>query len=254
MQVPLRDLSRINGPIQEEIDEAVQDVMRSGKFILGDTVERFESELATYLGASHAIGTGCCTDSLYLALQTLGVEAGDYVMVPAFTLTPSVSGIVRLGAKPIFLDIDSYTYTIDPESLWRTLENCNQKPKALIVVHLYGQSADMDPIVDICKHFDVPIIEDCAQALGGVYQSRHGPRKTGTMGAMACFSFFPTKPLGGMGDGGAVVTDDPETGMVTMWLQWQSEGVEAMGRHSRRVCVWPPAAANGNLKLPPWKK
>jgi len=123
---------------------------------------------------------------------------------------PSVSGIQRLGAQPVFLDIDPDTFNIDPESLWRTLEKAETKPKALIVVHLYGQSADLDPILEICKHFNVTVIEDCAQALGALYPCRFGRRRVGTFGLCSCFSFFPTKPLGGMGDGGAIATDDPK--------------------------------------------
>lgn len=253
MKVPFRDLSRINGPLQDEIDAAVQKVMHSGKFILGDTVEAFENDLAAYLGRREAIGVGCATDALYLALQAAGVGKDAHVMVPSFTLTPSVSGIIRHGAIPIFLDISEDTYNVDPDYLWNYLENCNKRPKALIVVHLYGQSADMDPIMDICNHFGVTVIEDCAQALGGVYPSRFGSRKTGTMGVMSCFSFFPTKPLGGMGDGGAIVTDDPNLSIMLRklrqhgWDQKQKYVNHELGINSRLDAI---QAAILRVKLP----
>jgi dTDP-4-amino-4,6-dideoxygalactose transaminase len=200
----------MNDPLQEEIDAAILEVVHSGKFILGDYVMKFEDELRDYLGREYAVGTSCGTDSLYLALQAAGVGKGDTVMAPAFTLTASVSGITRLGASPVFLDVDTESYTLDPKVLWRYLERAQNTPKALIVVHLYGQSADMDPIMDICNHFNVAVIEDCCEALSALYPSRHGTVKVGKMGLMSCFSFFPTKPLGGMGDGGAIVTDDPD--------------------------------------------
>jgi len=210
MRVPFRDLSRQNDPLREEIDAAVGEVISRGSFILGSAVLSFEEDLANYLGRDHVIGTGNATDALYLALQAAGVRAGDTVLTSTFTIMPSISGIYRLGATPKFLDIDPHTYNIDPENLWKALEQAEVKPKALIVVHLYGQSADMDLITAICNHFGVIVIEDCAQALGAVYTSKFGPRKVGSMGKLSCFSFFPTKPLGGMGDGGAVATDSPQ--------------------------------------------
>lgn len=211
MQVLFRALDRMNDSLREEIDAAVLDVMHGGKFILGEHVALFEICLAAYLGRNYAVGTGCGTDSLRLALQAAGVGPGKAVLAPAFTLTASVSGIRQLGATPRFLDIDSRTYNVSPEALWSYLEQASDnRPVVLIVVHLYGQSADMDPILDICNHYGVTVIEDCCQSIGALYPSRHGMVKVGKMGLMSCFSFFPTKPLGGMGDGGAVVTDDPD--------------------------------------------
>jgi dTDP-4-amino-4,6-dideoxygalactose transaminase len=137
------------------------------------------------------------------------VGPNDEVLTSDLTLAPSISGAIRLGAKPVFIDIDPLTYTIDPSALWYYLEG-NPRPKALVVVHLYGQSANMDLICDICDHFNVAVIEDCAQSLGAVYPSRKGTYKVGKAGKLSCFSFFPTKPLGGMGDGGAIATDDAE--------------------------------------------
>lgn len=212
MQVPFRDLSRVNGPIQEEVDAAVLELIHSNKFILGEPVAAFEKDLAAYLGRAHAVGTACGTDSIQLALQAAGVGSGDRVMAPTFTLNATVEGIHWLGATPVFLDIDEDTFNVDPEEVWKYLEGTTPltRPKALIVVHLYGQSADMDPILDICRHYGVKVIEDCCQALSASYPSRHGTMKVGKMGLMSCFSFFPTKPLGAYGDAGAIVTDDPE--------------------------------------------
>jgi len=188
-------------PYKDEINAAIVKVLDSGRYILGEQVSLFEREFAEYLGASFAVGCGSGTDALVLALKALDIGFGDEVIVPSFTATPTVAAIVMTGATPVYVDIEPDFYTIDP-SLVKAA--CTDKTKAMIVVHLYGQAAAMDALIAIAKQHHLRIIEDCAQATGASY---HG-KKLGTIGDVGCFSFFPTKNLGAIGDGGAVVCNE----------------------------------------------
>lgn len=200
MDVPFFDASRLEPEIQDAVEQAALRVLRSGRFILGDEVEAFEQAFAAYVGLAHAVGASSGTDALTMALMALGIGPGDEVIVPDFTFFAPAGCVARLGAKPVFADIDSY-YGLDPEVL---ADLIGPQTKAVIVVHLFGQVAAIEAIAKTCASRGIPIIEDCAQAVGVSVDSRH----VGHHGSMACFSFFPTKNLGASGDGGAVVTND----------------------------------------------
>lgn len=208
-QVPLLDLKIQYTQIKEEINQAIQEVLESQSFILGPIVERFEAAVANYLSVPHAIGVASGTDALLLSLMTLGIKRNDQVIAPAYTFFSTASSISRLGAKPVFLDIDPLTFNLDPQKLEDYLKKNNRKharPKAIIPVHLFGQMADMEAIMDLARRFDLYVVEDAAQALG----AKKGDYQAGTIGNLGCFSFYPSKNLGGYGDGGMVVTHDRE--------------------------------------------
>ncbi len=190
-------------PYKDEITEAIQKVLDSGNYILGEQVSLFEKEFAEYLGADFAIGCGSGTDALVLALKALDIGSGDEVIVPSFTATPTVAAVVMAGATPVYVDIEPDFFTLDPV---RVKEACTDKTKAVIAVHLYGQAAAMDELMLIAKRYDLRVIEDCAQAAGASYNGV----KLGTIGDVGCFSFFPTKNLGAIGDAGAVVCNGKE--------------------------------------------
>ncbi len=206
MKVPLLDLKPQYSSLRREIDEALIKVAESQYFILGPEVENLEKSLASYLGAKHAIGVSSGTDALLLALMAIGINPGDEVIVPTFSFFATAGVVSRMNAVPVFTDIDPVTFNIEPKDLERKITS---KTKAIIPVHLYGQSADMDPLMAIAKKHNMKVIEDGAQAIGSQY--RDG-RKAGTIGDIGCYSFFPSKNLGGFGDGGLVVTNDDELG------------------------------------------
>ncbi len=186
---------------EAEVTAVLQRVLRGGHYILGDEVAAFEQEFASYLGARYAVGVGSGTDALWLALEACGISAGDEVVTTSFTCTPTVAAIERTGATPVFVDIEPEFFTIDPSQIEAVL---TQRTKAIVPVHLYGQAADVAPILAVAGRYNLRVIEDCCQAHGATYQGR----KVGTWGDVGCFSFYPTKNLGALGDGGAVVTDD----------------------------------------------
>lgn len=195
--------------IKEEINQAIQEVLESQNFILGPFVEKFEAAVAAYLGVPYAIGVASGTDALLLSLMALGIKRNDQVITPAYTFFSTASSISRLGAKPVFLDIDPLTFNLDPQKLEDYLKKNNRKhgrPKAIIPVHLFGQMADMENIMPLARRFDLHVVEDAAQALG----AKNGAWQAGTLGDLGCFSFYPSKNLGGCGDGGMVVTHDRE--------------------------------------------
>ena len=208
MNIPILDLTRQYRAIRSEINSAILRVLESGRFILGPEVEEFEKEIASYLGAKHAIGVASGTDALLLSLKALGIGPGDKVIVPSFTFFATAGVVVNAGAEPVFADIDPLTYNIDPGHVRGLLDEGGLagKVKAIIPVHLYGQPADMDELMRIAAEHDIYVIEDAAQAIGAEYKGR----KVGTIGHLGCFSFFPTKNLGAYGDGGLVVTNDDE--------------------------------------------
>lgn len=199
MSVPLLDLKAQFAAIEPEIRVAIDAVLASQHFILGPEVEAFEQELAAYCGARHGIGVSSGTDALLLALMALGVGPGDEVVTTPYTFFATAGAIARLGARPVFVDIDPLTWTLDPNGIARAL---TPRTKAILPVHLFGQCADMAPILESAD--GIPVIEDAAQAIGA---DLHG-RRAGTLGTLACFSFFPSKNLGGFGDGGMVTTND----------------------------------------------
>ncbi len=189
---------------KDEIDAAILRVLDSGTYILGEQVSLFEREFAEYLDASFVIGCGSGTDALVLALKALNIGLGDEVIVPSHTATATIAAVVMAGAKPVYVDIESEFFTLDPD---RVEEVCTDKTKAIIAVHLYGQAAAMNDLVAIARRHNLWVIEDCAQSTGASY---HG-KKLGTIGDIGCFSFFPTKNLGAVGDGGAISCNDAKT-------------------------------------------
>lgn len=213
--IPIVDLKNQYQGIKKEIMEAVERVLDSCQFILGDEVKKFEEEVATYTRKKYAIGVGNGTDAILLALKAFGIKENDAVVTSAFTYYATAGAIARCGARPVFCDIDRQTYNISPEKLEEILlATSDQRPatiKAIIPVHLYGQMAEMDEIFAIAKKYNLKAIEDAAQAFGAEYlpAGRQGKgKKAGSMGDAGCFSFYPGKNLGAYGDAGMVVTDD----------------------------------------------
>lgn len=201
--VPFIDLVPQYNAMSTEILSAVERLLAEQKFILGDEVAELENEIATYCDARHAIGCNSGTDALIIALQALGVGKGDEVITTPFSFFATASSIVRAGATPVFVDIDPETFNLDPQCVEDAV---TPKTKAIMPVHLYGQCADMDPLWRIATQHKLAIVEDACQAIGAEYQGR----RAGVLGSVGCFSFFPTKNLGGAGDGGMMTTDDPE--------------------------------------------
>ena len=199
--VPLLDINRDNRPHREEFLEALSEVLDSGRFLFGPDVAELESELATYCQVDNAVGCASGSDALLLALMALGIGPGDEVIVPSFTFFASVSCITRLGATPVFADILPSTFNVDPAAVEAAITS---KTKAIIPVHLFGQCAEIDRICQIADERGIPVIEDAAQAIGAAYHSR----PAGSWGLIGCFSFYPTKNLGGMGDGGMMTSQD----------------------------------------------
>lgn len=199
--VPLIDLVAQYESIRDEVQAAVQRVFENQAFVLGEEVENFEADIARYCDARHAIGCASGTDALLLALMALGVGPGDEVITSPYSFFATASCIVRAGARPVFVDIDPVSYNLDPQAVEAAITS---RTKAIIPVHLYGQCAEMDPIWRLAVQHHLPVIEDAAQAIGSAYRGR----KAGVLGTIGCFSFFPTKNLGGAGDGGMITTDD----------------------------------------------
>lgn len=230
MKIPLIDLVAQYHSIRQEIDQAIQDVLESGVFILGPNVAAFEEEIAAYLGVRYAVGVASGTDALLLTLRAYGIVAGDEVIVPAYTFFATAEAVSQAGATPVFVDINPQTYCLDVAQLEARITPCT---KAIIPVHLYGHPADMAPILELAKRRGLKIIEDNAQALGAEYQGH----KTGSLGDAGCLSFFPSKNLGGYGDGGMVVTNDPRLAATVRKLRthgWQAKyHPEMVGWNSR---------------------
>jgi dTDP-4-amino-4,6-dideoxygalactose transaminase len=208
MQVPLLDLKGQYYSIKKDIDKAIADMVESQYFILSPEVSSFEKEVAVYTGVAAGVGVASGTDAIILALRAAGIGKGDKVITTPFTFFATAESISILGAKPVFVDIDPETYNISPqkvESLLRATSNEQRATiKAILPVHLYGQCADMGPIMKIAYEYGLKVFEDCAQAMGAVYKGK----KAGSFGLAGAFSFFPSKNLGGFGDGGMVVSDD----------------------------------------------
>src|SRR5216117_2282297 len=203
MKVPFLDLKAHHAPLLEKFNRAIREVIESNAFAGGPFVERFEEEFAAYCGSEYAIGVGNGTDALWLALLALGIGEGDEVITVPNTFFATVEAINYCKARPVFVDVDEDTFTMNPAELENSL---TERTKAIIPVHLFGQPADMDPILEFARMHGLFVIEDAAQAHGAEYKRR----KAGTMGDAGCFSFYPGKNLGAFGEAGAVVTSDGE--------------------------------------------
>ena len=202
-KVPLLDVSRSNQPIRDEIVAAMTEVIDSGTFVLGPATVQLESAMARVCETKYAVGCGSGSDALLLALMALDVQAGDEVIVPSFTFFATASAVWRLGAKPVFVDIEPDSFNLDPQLVEAAVTPAT---KAIIPVHLFGQCADMDPIHDVASQHGMAVIEDAAQAIGARYRDR----PAGGLGDVGCFSFYPTKNLGGFGDAGMLTTSNDE--------------------------------------------
>ncbi len=203
--VPLIDVARENGPIQAELDQAWQNVCESGRFVLGPEVDQLENSIAEYCRAGQGIGCASGSDALLLALMALDIGPGDEVLLPSFTFFATASAVWRLGALPVFVDIEPVHYQLDPAALDAAV---TRSTKAIIPVHLYGQCASMGEIMKVARRHGLHVIEDAAQAIGAEYNGH----RAGAIGDIACFSFYPTKNLGGFGDGGMLTTNDEKLG------------------------------------------
>lgn len=202
-KVPLHDLKAQYDTIRDEVRPVVDRVFESQAFVLSSEVEKLEEEIARYCQTRFAIGCASGSDALLLALMSLGVGRDDEVITSPFTFFATASAITRLGARPVFVDIDEATFNIDPGMIETAITD---RTKAIIPVHMYGQCADMDPLLALSKSRGIPIVEDVAQAIG----AEDRKRRAGSMGTIGCISFYPSKNLGGAGDGGMLVTNDPE--------------------------------------------
>ena len=203
MQIELINLKRQYKNLKDEINKAIEKVLKNGQYILGPEVKAFEKEIAEYLGVRYAIGVANGTDALVLSLRALGIGPGDEVITTPFTFFATAEAVSQVGATPVFVDIDPDTYNINPDLIE---EKITEKTKAILPVHIFGQPCDMDKIMQIAKKHNLYVIEDACQAIGSEYKGQ----KVGTFGDVACFSFFPTKNLGGYGDGGMVVTNNKD--------------------------------------------
>lgn len=203
MNVPLLDLQAQYVALRDDLQQAVQRVMSSQRFVLGDEVRGLENSIAGYCQTKHAVGCASGSDALLLALMALDVKAGDEVITTPFSFFATAACITRLGARPVFVDIDPRTYNIDASQV---ADAITSRTRAIMPVHLYGQCAAMDPLLEVGKRPGVPIVEDAAQAIGATDKGR----PAGSMGSIGCFSFYPTKNLGGAGDGGILTTNDAE--------------------------------------------
>lgn len=201
MAVPLLDLNAQNLALETELKAAFERVLKSGHFILGSEVTEFEKEIAEFVGSKHAIGVSSGTDAILLALMALDIKPGDEVLCPSFTFFATAGCVSRVGAMPVFVDSCPASFNIDPVD---AAAKVTERTKAIIPVHLFGQCADMDPILELGRKHGIPVIEDTAQSMG----ARNKGRGAGTMGEFGTYSYFPSKNLGGLGDGGMVVTND----------------------------------------------
>ena len=216
MPVPLLDLHRQYVTLKAEMDRAVLAVVEHGKFILGPEVTRLEQEIAKLCGVKHAIGVASGTDALLIALRAVGVKPGDEVVTSDFSFFASAGVIARLGARPVFVDIEPDTYNIDANLIETAI---TPRTRAIMPVHLFGQLADMDPILEIARRHKLSVIEDAAQAIGAEYKGR----PAGSLGDLGCFSFYPSKNLGGGGDGGMIVTNNDDYARLCRSLRVHGE-------------------------------
>ncbi len=242
--IPILDLTEQYNKLKPQIDKAVIDVMGSGGYIGGPNVKGFEDEFAAYIGAKYAVSLNSGTDALYIALRALNIGPGDEVITTSFTFIATGEAIAMVGATPVFVDIDPDTYNIDVSKIEAQI---TPKTKALLPVHLYGQPVQMDKIMEIAKKHNLRVIEDCAQSVGSTFNGQ----KTGTIGDVGCFSFFPSKNLGCFGDGGMLTTNDPAVAEMANIIKSHGSKVRyyhtEMGVNSRLDAI---QAAILRIKLP----
>jgi len=210
--IPFLDLKAQYAPIKDDIQQAINRVLETGQYILGDEVAAFESEFAGYVGAEHGVAVNSGTSALHLALLAAGVGTGDEVITVPFTFVATVAAICYTGARPVFVDIDPRSFTMDVTQIEAAI---TPRTKAILPVHLYGQPTDMDPILAIARKHGLLVIEDAAQAHGAQYQGR----RVGSLGTLGCFSFYPGKNLGAYGEGGIVVTNDAKRAEMLRMLR-----------------------------------
>jgi dTDP-4-amino-4,6-dideoxygalactose transaminase len=215
-KVPLLDLQAQYETIRDEVRAAVDRVFDSQQFVLGAEVQALEEEIARYSQTKFAVGCASGSDAVLLALMSCGVGAGDEVITSPFSFFATASTITRLGARPVFVDIDERTFNLNPSLVDAAFTG---RTKAIVPVHLYGQCAEMDPLIELSQQRNIPVIEDAAQAIGAEDRSR----RAGSMGTIGCFSFYPSKNLGGAGDGGMLVTNDPDHGRRLHMLRVHGE-------------------------------
>ncbi len=212
MQVPMLDLRQQYQEIKDEVMPAIEEVCQMQTLCLGPAVDKFEKEVGHYLGSKHAIGVSSGTDALLMALMAGGIGAGDEVIVPSFTFAATTGVVARLGAKPVFVDIDEQTYNMDTSLLPAAI---TARTKAIIPVHLYGQMTDMEPVMALAKKHNLLVIEDAAQSIGATQNGK----MCGNFGDFGCFSFYPTKNLGAFGDGGLVTTNSDALNTTTRMIR-----------------------------------
>jgi len=249
--IPVFDIRKQHGQIRQELVKAMEKVLDSGWYILGKEVETFEEEFSAFVGTSHAVGVASGTDALYLALKALDIGPGDEVITVSHTAVATVAAIVQTGATPVLVDICEESYTMDPSQLPAAI---SPRTKAIIPVHLYGQAADMDNILAIAENRGISVIEDCAQAHGALYKGK----KVGSLGLMGAFSFYPTKNLGAMGDGGIIVTFDENIARKIRLLRqygWQERYISSFSGTNSRLDEIQAAILRIKLKyLDTWNK
>lgn len=207
LEIPLLDLHAQYKDIKQEVIKEIEKIFNHKKFILGSEVKKLENEISRYSNSDYAVGVASGTDALLISLMALGVGLGDEVITTPYTFFATGGSISRLGATPVFVDIDEKTYNILPELIEAKITS---KTKAILPVHLYGQCADMEPIMEVAEKHNIPVVEDAAQAIGAEYVKKGVGKRAGSIGALGCFSFFPSKNLGCAGDGGMVVTNGAE--------------------------------------------
>ena len=217
MKVPFLDLKQQYEPLWKEIEPEIHKIFENCSFIGGSVVQNFERQMEEYLDVKHAIGCNSGTDALVLALRACNIKPGDEVITTSFTFFATAEAIAVIGAVPIFVDIKASDYTIDPEKIEGAI---TKKTKAILPVHIFGALCDMDAIIKIAKKYNLKVIEDDAQAIGSLYKGK----KAGTLGDVGCFSFYPTKNLGGCGDGGMVTTNDDELDIILRALHEHGAG------------------------------
>lgn len=224
MLIDYENLANLNRPYYDEFQSAFREVLKSGWFVLGQNVTKFESEFAQYLNVDYCIGVASGLDALVLSLKALDLEPNSEIIVPSNTYIATILAILQCGHMPVLVEPDILTYNIDPSKIAKSI---TLKTRAIIVVHLYGKPCDMDPIIDICHQYNLFLIEDCAQAHGAEYKGK----KVGSFGQMAAFSFYPTKNLGCLGDGGAVVTSHEEYNEKVRMLRNYGSKVKYYNEH-----------------------
>ncbi len=229
---------------EKEIRKAISRVIDSGNYILGSEVEKFEHDLSTYLGNKYSVGVNSGTDALILSLRALGVNENDEVILPSHTATATASAVVAVGATPVFVDINEISFTIDPTEVEKKISD---RTKAIIMVHLYGNPCDVNKIIEIAKRREIHLIEDCAQSLG----ARYGSKPTGSFGILSCFSFYPTKNLGAIGDAGAISTNNEELFEKIKMLRqygWNEARISIMDSSQSRLDEIQAAILNVKMK------